>query len=393
MSNTRPPSEWESPSQVSYATIAKEWGKLGITGFGGPQAHIVLLRKLVVDRFAWIDEEEFEHAVATTNLLPGPASTQLAIYCGWRLRRTFGALLAGFCFISPGLILIIAAGALILSNQMPPWLSGATLGAGAVIPIIALRAGTDLLVPSWKRVVGSRAVRIRWVLWMTFGALATLTLGGALILALLACGLIELMISHWKRRREVGRLFSFLPIMAATTFTSFPLLWTAIKVGALSFGGGFVIIPLMRADAVARYHWMTNTQFVSAVALGQLTPGPVVQTIAVVGYAASGLTGAFIAAGIAFAPSFLFVILGGPFFERFRDSMNAQAFLSGASPATIGAILGTSILLAQGIIHLWQIPLLGLGVVWLLGMRRGTVSGLLGGALIGAVGALCGLPL
>ena len=132
----------ESPDQPteatpSLATIASLWLKLGATGFGGPSAHVALLRTMVVDQHGWISDEEFEHAVAATNLLPGPASTQLAIYCGWRLRRTLGALVAGTCFIVPGLILIIALAAALLSAGSPRWVSGAALGAGAAVPIVA----------------------------------------------------------------------------------------------------------------------------------------------------------------------------------------------------------------------------------------------------------------
>src|SRR5205085_4153990 len=124
------------------------------------------------------------------------------------------------------------------------------------------------------------------------------------------------------------------------------LAWVAFKVGALSYGGGFVIIPLMQGDAVHTYHWMTSAQFLDAVALGQVTPGPVVATVAAVGYAAHRVGGAALAAAVAFAPSFAFVLLGGRQFERVRTSARAQAFLAGAGPAAIGAILGAAIPLA-----------------------------------------------
>src|SRR5207302_9683030 len=128
----------------------------------------------------------------------------------------------------------------------------------------------------------------------------------------------------------------------------------AFKVGALSYGGGFVIIPLMQGDAVNHYHWMTNAQFLNAVALGQVTPGPVVQTVAVVGYAAAGLAGGLLAAVVAFAPSFTFVLLGAGRFDRIRADQRASAFLSGAGPAAIGAILGSAIPLARALSQPWQ---------------------------------------
>ena len=151
----------------------------------------------------------------------------------------------------------------------------------------------------------------------------------------------------------------------------------ALKVGALSYGGGFVIIPLMQADAVDRYHWMTRGQFLTAVALGQITPGPVIQTVAVVGYAAAGLGAPFVAAVVAFAPSFLFVLIGARHFDQLRRSVAIQSFLTGAGPAAVGAIAGAAIPLAAGIGHAWQIAVLAAAAVWMIGLRRSVIIGLL----------------
>ena len=127
--------------------------------------------------------------------------------------------------------------------------------------------------------------------------------------------------------------------------------WVALKVGALSYGGGFVIVPLMQHDVVDTYHWMSGTQFLSAVALGQLTPGPVVQTVAVVGYAAGGIGGGLLAALIVFTPSFLFVFAGAPHFDQVRENVTVQSFFRGAGPAVIGAIAGSAIPLGIGLVH------------------------------------------
>ena len=164
--------------------------------------------------------------------------------------------------------------------------------------------------------------------------------------------------------------------------------WEAFKVGGLSFGGGFVIIPLMQADAVGRYHWMTGGQFLNAVALGQVTPGPVVQTVAAVGYAAAGLAGGLLAAAVAFAPSFLIVLVGGPRFDQVRGDQRARAFLDGAGPAAIGAILGSAVTLTRELSHPWQYLVLAGALVLLLPLRRGGVLTLLGAAAIGVAIAL-----
>ncbi len=168
--------------------------------------------------------------------------------------------------------------------------------------------------------------------------------------------------------------------------------WVAFKVGALSYGGGFVIVPLMQGDAVHTYHWMTSAQFLDAVALGQVTPGPVVATVAAVGYAAHGVGGAALAALVAFLPSFAFVLIGGRYFERVRTSPRAQAFLDGAGPAAIGAIFGAAIPLAAALRETWQFVVLGVAAVALLVARRGIVATLVGAAVIGVVVALAGAP-
>jgi chromate transporter len=170
------------------------------------------------------------------------------------------------------------------------------------------------------------------------------------------------------------------------------LCWVAVKVGALSYGGGFVIIPLMQHDVVVTYHWMSGAQFLNAVALGQVTPGPVVQTVAVVGYAAGGLGGGLLAALVAFAPSFCFVLGGAPHFDRLRSSAPIQAFLVGVGAAVIGAIGGSAIPLGRELAHLWQIGVLSLVALWLLGFRRAVVPALIAAGALGVVAVLAGAP-
>lgn len=149
----------------------------------------------------------------------------------------------------------------------------------------------------------------------------------------------------------------------------------------------------MQRDAVHTYHWMSGVQFLEAVALGQITPGPVVQTVAVVGYAAAGFGGGVLAAMVAFAPSFVFVIAGGPHFDRLRRSEAVQAFLTGAGAAAIGTIAGAALPLALALNQPWQLAVLVLAAIWLLALRRGVVSALLGAGLLGVVAALAGLPI
>jgi chromate transporter len=381
--------------QVSLAIIGKEWFRLGCIGFGGPPTHIALLRRLCVEQRQWIDAEEFEDAIATMNLLPGPASTQLAIYCGWRLRGARGAILGGLCFIVPGLVLILSLSAVFLAGHPPDWILGAAAGAGAAVPVVALDAAWGLAPASWKRMGTDPAQRIRWVAYALAGGAAAATVGPYLVLVLAACGVSEIMIRRPSRPMSSGSARTFIPavvIHGAVVGGLGSLAWVAFKVGALSYGGGFVIIPLMQHDAVTTYHWMTGAQFLNAVALGQITPGPVVQTVAVVGYAAGGLGGGLLAALIAFAPSFVFVLVGGRHFDQIRANSSVESFLTGAGPAVIGAIAGSAIPLGLAFGHLWQIPVLAGAFIWLFVIRRGVVSTLLVAGAVGVVVAVSGVP-
>jgi chromate transporter len=376
--------------QASLRTVAREWTRIGITGFGGPPAHIALLRALVVDRMGWMDPREFQDANAACGLLPGPASTQLSIFCAYRVGGPPGAIVGGIGFIVPAVILILLLSVLFLATNPPLWVRGAGAGAGAAVAAVAVQAGRGLIGPSFGQVRGSPGRTARWVGYLAIGAAAAAILGAYLVLALLACGLVELLV---QQRPSGVHSFGLLLPGAASTGGMGALAWTAFKVGALSFGGGFVIIPLMQGDAVHTYHWMTNAEFLNAVALGQVTPGPVVATVAAVGYAAHGLAGGLLAALVAFTPSFSFILLGGGRFEQLRNNRRARAFLDGAGPGAIGAILGAAIVLAGALQEAWQFAVLAIAAIALLILRRGVVETLLGAGAVGVILALAGAPL
>ena len=369
----------------SLWVVLREWGRIGCIGFGGPPTHIALLRRLCVDREQWLTAREFEDALAACNLLPGPASTQLAIYCAWRLRGRAGALVGGLAFILPGLILIIALAAIFLGSP-PRWVRGAGAGAGAAVAAVAVHAGWNLLGGSLG---GRRIPWLRWGVYLAAGVVSAATLGPWLVLVLLGCGLVELALQLRPRILASSGL-PVLPVLAAGTGGIPALVWVAFKVGALSYGGGFVIIPLMQADAVSHYHWLTAGEFLNAVALGQVTPGPVVQTVAVVGYGAAGVGGALLAALVAFSPSFAFILLGGDRFDRVRSAPAARAFLDGAGPAAIGAIFGAAVPLARALTETWQFAVLAIAALMLLWLRRGVVPTLLAAGAAGVAVALAG---
>ncbi len=285
-------------------------------------------------------------------------------------------MIGGLGFIVPAVVVIVALSALFLGHAPPAWVRGAGAGAGAAVAAVAVSAGVGLLGPSWRRATGERARQTRWLLYALAGAAAAATLGSYLVLVLLACGVLEL----GARLRTPTALQAngapvVIPLLAAAVTVGGlgAVAWVAFKVGALSYGGGFVIVPLMQHDAVHTYHWMTSTQFLNAVALGQVTPGPVVATVAAVGYGAHGVPGAVLGAVVAFLPSFALVLVGGRRFDRLRGSPRAQSFLAGAGPAAIGAIIGAAIPLAGALRETWQFVVLAAAAVALLLARRSIV--------------------
>jgi chromate transporter len=384
---------------VPLGTVVREWGRIGVTGFGGPPAHIALLRRLVVDDRAWLSTAEFEAAISACNLLPGPASTQLAIFCAFRVGGRRAAIAGGLAFIVPAVVIVLVLSLLFLAESPPRSIRGAGLGAGAAVPAVAACAAIALLGPSWRRATtagGQR--RARWIVYAVLGGASAATLGPYLVLVLIACGLAELAVetASAARDRAAVHITPAVVGLGAAAVASVggigALAWEALKVGALSYGGGFVIIPLMQADAVHTYHWMTSSEFLNAVALGQVSPGPVVATVAAVGYAAHGVGGAILASAIAFAPSFAFILVGGGHFERLRENPRAQAFLDGAGPAAVGAIFGAAIPLAAALHHGWQFAVLAAASLALLLARRGIVETLLMAGAVGVVVALAGGP-
>ena len=314
------PSRASTPARVSLLTVAAQWGRIGTIGFGGPPAHIALFRDLCVERRQWFSTATSK---ADRGVQPAPgtgvdAARHLLGLAGRRHRRRdrrWHRLHRSRTGDHP--------------RSRRPVPRGRTTDLGPRRRRGCRRRGRPRSrcapAPNSSGRAWHKPARWRWVLYAILGGAAAATLGPWLVLVLLACGLTEIIISTFGHGTKLAT--HVWPALAATTAAAtgglLAVAWVAFKVGALSYGGGFVIIPLMQADAVNHYHWMTNAQFLDAVALGQVTPGPVVQTVAVVGYAAAGIAGGLLAAFVAFTPSFTFVLLGAPRFDRLRHDPHA----------------------------------------------------------------------
>ena len=357
------------------------WGRLGVLGVGGPQAHTALLREMMVERERWLTAREFQDAVAATSLLPGPASTQLAIFCARSVAGIRGAVVGGLAFILPGFVLIVALAALFLEHGRNDAVRGASGGAAAAVVVVVALAGIGF-ARGFADVYGG--LLLRSVLYVLAACITTVFVGPWVLAVLLGSGLVELAL-------RLGRPWPLVWVGGAAKIPA--LVWTAFKVGGLSVGGGLVIIPLMQHDVVQTHHWLTAGQFSDAVALGQLTPGPVVLTVSVVGYAVSGVAGAALAAAVAFAPSFAMVLAGAPFFDQLRTRAGPRAFRDGAGPAAVGAIFGAAVLLAPQAGKVWWQGIVIAGAVAAALLRRSSFTILALGLLLGLLAAAAGLPL
>ncbi len=371
------------------AELLRLFGKLGIVGFGGPTAHISLFEDEIVAKRGWMPRQEFIDALAATNILPGPNSTEMAIHVGHRRAGVPGGILAGVAFIAPSFLMM-----LVLSWAYFRWSSVAAI--------------TDVFDGIKPAVIAILAV----TLWRLFRSsvrdvpqLGLMAAGGALAYAftawepliLIAAGLAG--IALYVRPADYPRLPMLaiapspllgLPLAAAL------LAWKPgalgdlsivfLRAGGLLFGGGYVLIPLIQDAVTKQYGWLTQQQFIDGVALGQATPGPIIITATFVGYAAAGLPGAAVATVAVFAPAFVFAIGAGSFLQRVRSWKIATAFLQGVAPAVVGSIAAVSAQLARdAITDAGAVAIASAGLV--LAWRYGPLPAL---AVAGAAGIAIG---
>jgi chromate transporter len=332
--------------RVGLGTIARTFLRLGILGFGGPTAHIALMQEELVERRGWIDRDRFADALGVTSLIPGPNSSELAIHTGYMMAGHVGALLAGICFALPAAVLMTVLSAVYF--RAGRFSVRADLFAGLQPVVIAVIA-----VTLWRL---RSAVRTPLLLAVAgAGAALTIVLPALEPVWLLAAGAVAIGAEVWKERRQArgvasaGTVF-FLPLFlgAMAGAAALPALaWVFLKTGALLFGGGYVLIPLLEPEVLAR-GWLTRSQFLDGIALGQATPGPIVTASAFVGYAVAGLPGAAVATVAIYLPSFVLVMAGtGPFLRSFRDRPAVRRFIAGVTAAALGAIAGAGVTLGR----------------------------------------------
>lgn len=317
--------------RVALRDLAVLFLKLGTTAFGGPAAHIAMMDEEVVRRRRWLSEQEFLDYLSATNFIPGPNSTEMAIHIGHSRAGWSGLIVAGTCFILPATIIVGLISWLYVRFEELPQVAGLLYGIKPVVIAIMVQA-------LWR--LGRSAVRTKWLAFVGASCLL-LTLAGIHELIVLAIGGVVSLTIRWRELRisSAVALSGFLG--GATASTTAPLigLWPIFlvfaKIGSVLFGSGYVLLAFLRADLVVRYHWLTEKQLLDAVAVGQITPGPVFTTATFVGYLLHGSSGAVAATFGIFLPAFLFVALTAPMMPRLRSSRVAAAVLDGINVASL----------------------------------------------------------
>lgn len=371
-----------APRPTSLRELGLLFLRLGATAFGGPAAHVAMMHDEVVRRRNWLSEERFLDLVSATNLIPGPNSTELAIHIGWERRRWAGLAVAGLAFIVPAVLLTAGCGWAYVRFGHVPSASWLLYGVKPVIVAVVVQAIWGL---------APKAARTTFLRML--GAVAlVLALAGVHELALLfGAGAVALIEARKRRGQARSQLSTFVPVLpwvagvtAVSSVTFSSLFWVFFKAGSLLFGSGYVLLAFLRADLVARLGWLTEAQLIDAIAIGQVTPGPVFTTATFIGYVLLGPTGAVVATVAIFLPAFVFVAASGPLVPKLRASALAGAFLDGINVASLALMFAVTVQLGRAALVDVPSVLLAFGSALLLLRFRPNATWLvLGGAFAG----------
>jgi chromate transporter len=378
--------------KASLGEIALLFLRLGTTAFGGPAAHIAMMEDEVVRRRRWLPREKFLDLLGATNLIPGPNSTELAIHIGHRQRGWPGLIVAGVCFIMPAALIVTGFAWAYVRYGALPQTAHILYGVKPVIIAVVLQA-------LWS--LARSAAKTKFLMAVGLVALLLSFLRVNELLVLFGAGVI-VSLSLWlmNQRRRAGSFLKSLMISPASfyaiiqgsapvnaesvPFGLWPLFLFFLKVGSVLFGSGYVLLAFLRGDLVERWHWLTNEQLLDAIAVGQVTPGPVFTTATFIGYLLAGTKGAALATLGIFLPAFVFVAISGPLVPRIRRSAIAGAFLDGVNVASLALMAVVTFELGKSALIDWMtIALALLSALLLIRYRVNSAWLVLGGALVG----------
>jgi chromate transporter len=326
--------------------------KLGTWGFGGPVALVGYMHRDLVDDKQWLTEEEYREGLALAQLAPGPLAAQLGIYIGFVHYGLLGATLAGLAFVLPSFIMVVLLGMLYQMYSGLTWMREVFYGVGAaVIGIISISA-YKLTIKSVGK-INTESIKANWLLWLFYLIAIAITVitQQEQIFLFVGCGLLYMIVKAppgWLKRPATLPAF-LLTGIGFWSFSKDTLIRIGLfflKAGTFVFGSGLAIVPFLHAGVVNDYHWLNESQFVDAVAVAMITPGPVVITVGFIGYLVAGFPGAAVAALATFLPCFLFTVILAPHFKKIAKNKSVKAFVDGITAAVIGALVGSVIIIA-----------------------------------------------
>ena len=361
---TTRPDDGSAPAAEPEVTEAPLWDfllyflRLGTFGFGGPIALAGYMQRDLVEKRRWISKRDYLEGLALAQLAPGPLAAQLAIYLGWLRARILGATLVAAAFILPSFVMVLIISAFYVRYGGLPWMQSAFYGIGAAVITIIARSAIKLVKLTLAR------DRLLWALF-AISTVATAWTESEIIWLFIASGVVALVVRvppRWGAATTnallpvVGANLS-LAVSVAPAVGSWPLLGRIAlyfaEAGAFVFGSGLAIVPFMHGGVVNEFHWLNERQFLDAIAVAMITPGPVVITVAFIGYLVAGTMGASAAAVGIFLPCYLFVIIPAPYFRRFADNPRVKAFVDGVTAAATGAIAGAAFVLGRRALTDW----------------------------------------
>ena len=361
---TTRPDDGSAPAAEPEVTEAPLWDfllyflRLGTFGFGGPIALAGYMQRDLVEKRRWISKRDYLEGLALAQLAPGPLAAQLAIYLGWLRARILGATLVAAAFILPSFVMVLIISAFYVRYGGLPWMQSAFYGIGAAVITIIARSAIKLVKLTLAR------DRLLWALF-AISTVATAWTESEIIWLFIASGVVALVVRvppRWGAATTnallpvVGANLS-LAVSVAPAVGSWPLLGRIAlyfaEAGAFVFGSGLAIVPFMHGGVVNEFHWLNERQFLDAIAVAMITPGPVVITVAFIGYLVAGPMGASAAAVGIFLPCYLFVIIPAPYFRRFANNPRVKAFVDGVTAAATGAIAGAAFVLGRRALTDW----------------------------------------
>jgi chromate transporter len=338
--------------QYTLRQLVQYFFNLGYAGFGGPVALVGYMHRDLVEERKWIGEEEYKDGLALAQLAPGPLAAQLGIYMGYVHYKVVGATLCGLAFILPSFCMVVAIGIAYKLFGGLPWMQAIFYGVGAAVVGIITISSYKLTEKSISK-INTKAISQHWLLWLFFIVAAGVTIitQKEEVLLFVAAGLLYMFVKappKWIKKPSVANSIFLLQ----TGFWQYELgtlekiAWFFTKAGAFVFGSGLAIVPFLHAGVVTEYKWLTEHEFIDAVAVAMITPGPVVITVGFIGYLVAGFPGAAVAALATFLPCYLFTIVPAPYFKKYGRNTSIKAFVDGITAAVIGALAGAVIVIA-----------------------------------------------